>query len=747
MRVASIGGGPAGLYTSILLKQNDPRHECVVYERNRLDDTFGFGVVFSDQTLGNLLEADAPTHRAITEAFAHWDDIDVHFKGQVLRSTGHGFSGLSRKTLLKLLTRRAQELGVDVRFETEVGSTEEIDADLILAADGVNSRVREQHAEAFGPVLDWRPNRFVWLGTTFPYEAFTFYFKRNEAGLWRVHAYRYEPDKSTFIVECTDETFARSGLAVDDEEATRRYMEALFAEELQGHPLLTNRSQWRQFPTVTNRKWSDGRVVLMGDAAHTAHFSIGSGTKLALEDAIELVQALQASGHDVPQALATYEANRRPGVASTQRAAQVSLEWFENVERYERLEPLPFAFSLLTRSLRITHANLALRDPEFVERVDADFKADNARFEPPEGPVPPMFVPYRLRDMKLQNRIVVSPMCMYSATDGTVNDWHLVHLGSRAMGGAGLVMTEMTDVSADGRITPGCAGLYGEDHVQAWKRIVDFVHRHTEAKIGIQLGHAGRKGATKLMWEGIDDPLETGAWSLVAPSPLPYRPDSQVPKEMDASDLADIKADFIRSTQYALEADFDIIELHVAHGYLLSTFVSPLTNQRTDAYGGSLENRLRFPLEVFDAMRAVWPQERPMSVRISATDWAEDGIDGDDAVRIAQAFKAHGVDIVDVSTGQVVHDERPRYGRLWQTPYADRIRLEADVPTMTVGAISGYADANSVLAARRADLCVLARAHLYDPYWTRHAAVAQGYDPRWPNPYAVLNRYNHRFDD
>ncbi|HJL39967.1 MAG TPA: bifunctional salicylyl-CoA 5-hydroxylase/oxidoreductase [Myxococcales bacterium LLY-WYZ-16_1] len=745
MRIASIGGGPAGLYACILAKQRNPAYRCAVYERNRVDDTFGFGVVFSDQTLGNLLEADGPTYRAITEAFAHWDDIAVHFGGQVIRSTGHGFSGLSRKTLLQILARRAEELGVELHFEHEVRDPESIDADLVLVADGVNSRLRDGWSADFEPEIDWRPNRFVWLGTTFPFEAFNFWFEEDDAGLWRVHAYRYEPARSTFIVECTEETFARSGLVEDDEEATRRYFEALFSKQLAGHPLLTNRSVWRQFPTVKNRRWSRGRFVLMGDAAHTAHFSIGSGTKLALEDAISLVDALEETP-TVEGALARYEEVRRPQVESTQRAAQVSLEWFENVERYTHLDPLTFSFSLLTRSLRITHGNLALRDPEFVRKVDEGFKADNAAFEPPPGRVPPMFVPYRLRDMKLNNRIVVSPMCMYSAEDGTVDDWHLVHLGSRAMGGAGLVMTEMTNVSRDGRITPGCAGIYDQSHVAAWRRITDFVHRHTEAKIGLQLGHAGRKGATKKMWEGIDDPLETGDWPLVAPSALPYRPDSQTPTPMVRADMDQVLADYVRATELALEADFDMLELHVAHGYLLSTFVSPLTNQRTDEYGGSLENRLRFPLEVFDAIRRTWPDERPLSVRISATDWAAGGVDGDDAVRIARAFRDHGVDIVDVSTGQVVHHERPRYGRLFQTPYAERIRLEANVPTMTVGAISGYSDVNSVLAAGRADLCVLARAHLFDPYWTRHAAVAQGYDLEWPDPYKALARYNHRFE-
>ncbi len=751
MKVNCIGGGPAGLYLGILLKEQSPRHEVTVYERNRPDDTFGFGVVFSDATLGNLQAAHRGTYDAIRSEFAHWDDIDIHYRGQKLTSTGHGFCGLSRKRLLRILTERAGKLGVDLHFETDVGDPESVrDADLLVAADGVNSSVRSRYEASFQPQIDWRPNRFVWLGTTLPFEAFNFFFKPTPEGLWRVHAYRYEEGMSTFIVETTAETFERSGLEVDDEEATAKYIAEIFGEELQGHPVLVNRSVWRQFPTIKCGRWSHQNVALMGDAVHTAHYSIGSGTKLAMEDAIALARALHIES-DVPSALERYELDRRPDVESTQRAAQVSLEWFESTERYTDFPPLQFAFSLLTRSLRINHSNLRLRDAAFVQEVDRCVAEEARKQGMPvaasaSGTPPPIFLPFRLRELDLANRIVVSPMCMYSADQGTIDDWHLVHLGSRAMGGAGLVMTEMTDVSAEGRISPGCAGIYTDEHTLAWRRVTDFIHHHTAAKVGIQLGHAGRKGATKRLWEGMDEPLDEAAWPVMAPSAIPYKPDHQVPHAMTRKDMDAVVSEFVAATRRSIEADFDLIELHAAHGYLLSTFISPLTNQRTDEYGGDLEGRLRFPLEVFDAIRDLWPPERPISVRISASDWAPGGVDGRMAVEIARAFKEHGADIIDVSTGQVVDDENPDYGRLWQTPFAEEIRLQAGIPTMTVGSISGYGDANSIIAGGRADLCVLARAHLYDPYWTRHAAQALGYELPWPNQYVTLTRFTPRFD-
>lgn len=749
MKIACIGGGPGGLFLGILLKRRNPSHEITIIERNRPDDTFGWGVVFSDETLSNIAAADPESYGEITRAFAHWVDIDIHYQGEVLRSTGHGFSGLSRQKLLSILQARARGLGVALRFETEVGDESALqDVDLIVAADGVNSQVRERHAERFGTEIDWRPNRFVWLGTTRAFEAFTFIFREDRHGLWRAHAYRFDETHATFIVETTEATWRRTGLDRASEDESVAFCEALFAPELEGHKLLKNRSLWRSFPTVRNRCWSHGKIVLLGDAAHTAHFSIGSGTKLAMEDSIALAEALEREA-SVPAALAAYEAERRPVVESTQRAAETSLRWFEETERYHgRLEPIQFAASLLTRSLRITHQNLKVRDPAFVERLDRWFANGAANQSgvnvPAEPPPPPMFTPFKLRDLVLANRVVVSPMCMYSAEDGMPNDWHMVHLGSRAVGGAGLVMTEMTDISPEGRITPGCAGLWAVEQARAWKRVVDFVHAASSAKIGVQLAHAGRKGSSRLMWEGIDEPLEDGNWPLISASAIPYLSHGQVPKAMDRADMDKVRDDFVRAARHAELAGFDLLEIHFAHGYLLSSFLSPITNRRDDDYGGSLANRMRFPLEVFDAVRAAWPSSKPMSVRISATDWVPGGFDGADAVEVARLLKAHGCDIVDVSTGQTTPDAKPKYGRLYQTPFADRIRHEAGIPTMTVGNITSYADVNSILVAGRADLCVLARAHLFDPYWTHHAAVEQGHKLPWPKQYCSIENYRPR---
>lgn len=746
-RIACLGGGPAGLYFAALIKRARPDVDVVVHERHRAGDTFGFGVVFSDATMDNLRAADPETHRAITESFWHWDEIHTFVGAERLVSKGHGFAGMSRVKLLAILEARCRELGVRLSFEDEIPDPGTLDADLVVGADGVASGMRRRFAETFEPDVDERPNRFVWLGTTFPFEAFTFYFKENEHGLFRVHAYRYEPGTSTFIVECTDDTFAKTGLGEADEDATAAYMSRLFSQELAGHPLLKNRSIWRRFPTIRNKRWHDGKRVLIGDAAHTAHFSIGSGTKLAMEDSIALVECLRANA-DVGAALDAYESRRRAEVEAIQRAAQSSLEWFEHTERYRSMEPTQLNFGMLTRSLRVTHEGLKARDPELVRDVDAWFaeKATKQSGCAVASTTPPMFTPFRLRELVLPNRIVVSPMCQYVAEDGCVNDWHLVHLGSRAIGGAGLVMTEMTDVSADGRITPGCAGLYDDRHVEAWRRIVEFIHGNSNAKVGVQLAHAGRKGATVKPWEGgYDKPLREGAWPLVAASAIAYKSGCQLPRAMDRDDMNRVRDDFVSATRRADEAGFDLIELHAAHGYLLATFLSPLTNLRDDEYGGTIENRLRFPLEVFDAMREAWPSSKPLVVRISATDWFPGGNDSDDAVAIARAFKEHGCDALDVSTGQTVPDQAPEYGRLYQTPFSDRIRHEVGIATMTVGAISSYADANSILAAGRADLCVLARAHLFDPYWTRHAAYEQGHPLSWPDPYAVMNRYTFRF--
>jgi len=747
VKVAIIGGGPGGLYLAILLRRANPATQVTVWERNRIEDTFGFGVVLSDATEGILAAADDVTHGAMSAVMHRWGDIDVHINGECITSGGHGFSGVSRKVLLELLFERARSLGAKVLELTEAPPVEELLAshDLVVAADGVNSATRESRSDAFGATVDLRPNRFVWLGTTRPFPSFFFSFRQNAHGLWRAHAYQYAEGESTFIVETTDAAFRAAGLEEGDEAATIAYCAALFQEELAGHPLIANRSIWRQFPTVKCRRWSDGRLVLLGDAAHTAHFSVGSGTKLAMEDAIELSRVLQGAT-DVAAALTTYETERRPGVESVQRAAQASLEWFEATERYDDLEPLQFAYSLLTRSLRITHENLRTRDPAFVERVERWY-ADKAGVPPAAGKTspPPFLTPFHLRGLRLHNRIVVSPMCQYSAVDGVPNDWHLQHLASRAVGGAGLVMTEMTDVSAEGRITPGCTGIYTDEQVAAWKRIVAFVRTHApDTRIGMQLGHAGRKAATKLMWEGDNVPLDEGAWPIMSASPIPWKPENQVPHEMTRAEMERVRDEYVRAAERAEEAGFDLIEIHLAHGYLLASFISPLTNRRTDEFGGSLDGRMRFPLEVVRAVRATWPDAKPLTARVSATDWHPDGLTGPESVEVARLIGEAGVDAVDVSAGQTVPDQRPIYGRAFQTPFADRIRHEAGIATMAVGNIQSHEDVNAILAAGRADLVLMARAHLWDPYWTRHAAYALGHPLEWPPQYESLNNYNAR---
>ena len=735
MKIACVGGGPAGLYFAISMKLRDPAHDIELFERNPRGVTFGWGVVFSDLTVDNITRNDPVSAKAITDEFAHWDDIDVHFRGEILTSGGHGFIGIGRKRLLEILQDRARELGVALHFEAECDPADPRwrDYDLVIASDGANSRFRDADPDAFGVDVDVRRNRFVWLGTSKVFDAFTFAFEETEHGWIWAHAYRFAPDCSTFIVECSEETWQRFGFDRMGQEESIAACEKLFANYLDGHSLQSNASHlvgsaaWLNFRRIKCERWSHGNVILLGDAAHTAHFSIGSGTKLALEDAIKLAEVLNRPGLSLEDALDEYQAERNLEVLKLQNSARNSTEWFETLDRYLHFEPLQFAYSLLTRSQRISHENLRLRDREWLEGVERWFwkRATNGRSN---KTAPPMFAPFHLREMEVQNRITVSPMAMYSAVDGVPNDFHFVHIGERALGGAGLVFTEMTCVSPEGRISPGCTGMWNDEHVHAWKRIVEFVHANSKAKICLQLGHSGAKGSTKVGWEGDNDPLDHGNWPVMAASDVPWSAMNQVPRPMTRADMDLVRDQFVAAVRMGLEAGFDMVELHAAHGYLLSGFITPLQNRRADEYGGSFENRLRYPLEVFAAMREAWPRDRPMSVRISASDWAGDeGITPEDAVLIGEAFARAGADLIDVSAGQTWEGQQPVYGRMFQTPFSDRIRNEGRLATMAVGNIYEPDHANSILAAGRADLVALARPHLVDPFWTLRAAAQLDY--------------------
>ena len=742
MKIACVGAGPAGLYFAISMKLRDPSHDIEVFERNPRGVTFGWGVVFSDLTVDNITRNDPVSAKTITEEFAHWDDIDVHFRGECITSGGHGFIGIGRKRLLEILIDRARDLGVVLHFEAECDPADPKwrEYDLVIASDGINSRFRDANADAFGVDVDVRANKFVWLGTSKVFDAFTFAFEETEHGWIWAHAYRFAPDCSTFIVECSEDTWRKFGFYRMSQDESIALCENLFARYLDGHRLQSNASHlvgsaaWLNFRRIKCERWNAGNVILLGDAAHTAHFSVGSGTKLALEDAIKLADVLNRKGLSIEAALDEYVAERNLEVLKLQNSARNSTEWFETLERYTHFEPLQFAYSLLTRSQRISHENLRVRDREWLEGVERWFWAKAGE---PEKSAAPMFAPFRMRDMRVENRVTVSPMAMYSAVDGTPNDFHFVHYGERALGGAGLLFTEMTCVSPEGRISPGCTGMWNGEHVAAWTRIVDFVHANSKAKICLQLGHSGAKGSTRVGWEEDNAPLPDGNWPVMAASDVRWSPANQVPRAMTRADMDTVRDQFVAAVRMGLECGFDMIELHAAHGYLLSGFLTPLQNRRTDEFGGSLENRLRYPLEVFAAMRAAWPSDRPMSVRISATDWAgENGITPDDAVEIGEAFAREGADLIDVSAGQTWTGAQPVYGRMFQTPFSDRIRNETGIPTIAVGNITEPDQVNSILAAGRADLCALARPHLADPQWTLRAAAEFGLgDDLWPVQY------------
>ncbi|MFC3050640.1 bifunctional salicylyl-CoA 5-hydroxylase/oxidoreductase [Kordiimonas pumila] len=740
MRIACLGGGPAGLYFAISMKLRNPEHEIVVFERNRPDDTFGWGVVFSAETLVNFARNDSISSFEIEQNFAYWDDIAVVHGGVRTVSTGHGFCGIGRMKLLNILQDRATSLGVQIEYQTDIASTTALKGyDLIVAADGLNSRVRTEHAGIFKPDIDVRQCKFVWLGTKQKFDdAFTFIFEKTEHGWVWAHAYQFDNETATFIVECSQKTWDAYGFSSLSQQESIKICERIFANHLGGHSLMSNAnhirgSAWISFPRVLCEKWSTDNIVLMGDAAATAHFSIGSGTKLAMESAIALAEYVHTEP-TLEKAFVRYEDERRLEVLKLQSAARNSLEWFENVERYLGLDPVQFNYSLLTRSQRISHENLRLRDKSWLESAETWFQQNSGGGKAAKAP---MFAPFKLRGMELRNRIVVSPMAQYKAHDGCPTDWHLVHYGERAKGGAGLVYTEMTCTSAEARITPGCPGLYAPEHEAAWRRITDFIHSETEAKVAVQIGHAGRKGSTRLGWEGMDQPLTSDNWGLISASAIPWSESSQTPRVMTRADMEKIIADFVQSAEMAERAGFDMLELHYAHGYLLSSFLSPLTNKRNDEYGGSVENRLRFPLELYHAVRAVWPENKPISVRISAHDWVgEAGITPNDAVVIARMLGEAGVDIIDVSAGQTSRQAKPVYGRMFQTPFSDQIRNETGLKTMAVGNIYETDHVNSILMAGRADLVCLARPHLADPYWTLHSAAALGEkDVCWPAPY------------
>lgn len=734
MKITIIGGGPGGLYFSILTKKAMPHCQIDIYERNKPDDSFGFGVVFSDETLGEFLKRDMQSYELIRSKFAYWDDIIVARDGESVNIAGNGFCGCSRKTLLQLLQQRCNEEGVNLHFEQNVDDLSQFaDSDIILASDGIASAIRTQYQNEFGTKIELKKNRFVWLGSTKPLDAFTYFFRSTPHGTIVAHSYQYEEGMSTWIFECSDETWKKHGFEVTNEEDTMTKIAEIFKDELDGHPLISNKSHWRQFPHVTNEKWYHNNIVLLGDAKATAHYSIGSGTKLAMDCAIGLSDAVITNPNNVQAAFEQYDKSRRNTVEMIQYAAIVSLDWFENMDRHMQHSFQQFAFGCMTRSKKVTYENLRLRDSSFTDKVLEEFN-DNCKVN--EKNQSAAFSKFKLRELELPNRIVMAPMGQYSATDGLVSDWHLVHYGSRATGGVGLIITEMTAISETGRITEGCAGIYNAEQLNQWKKITDFIHNNTETKIGIQLGHSGRKGATKKPWEG-NGPMET-PWNLISASSIPFNENFATPKEMILENMEEIKAQFVQAAKNADEAGFDMIELQAHHGFLLASFLSPLTNIRSDEFGGSIENRLKYPLEVFKAIRDVFPTEKPISVRISATDWAENGISEHEVITIATAFKAAGADIINVSTGNTVAGQKPLTGRMWQTPFSDAVRNTVHIPTITAGYIQDIDQINTIILNGRADLVALGRPLLLDANFVRNAQAYEQFQANdIPNPYKM----------
>jgi anthraniloyl-CoA monooxygenase len=733
MKITVIGGGPGGLYFSILTKKAMPHCQIDIYERNKPDDSFGFGVVFSDETLGEFLKRDMKSYELIRSKFAYWDDIIIARDGESVTIAGNGFCGCSRKTLLQLLQQRCLEEGVNLHFEQNVDDLSQFaDSDIILATDGIGSAIRTQYQKEFGTKIELKKNRFVWLGSTKPLDAFTYFFRSTPHGTIVAHSYQYEEGMSTWIFECSDETWKKHGFEVTNEADTMAKIAEIFAAELDGHPLISNKSHWRQFPHVTNENWYHNNIVLLGDAKATAHYSIGSGTKLAMDSAIGLSDAVIANPNDVKAAFRQYDKSRRNTVEMIQYAAIVSLDWFENMDRHIQHSFQQFAFGCMTRSKKVTYENLRLRDSSFTDKVLKEF-IHKCHAELVSAS--PAFTTFKLRNLELHNRIVMSSMGQYVAENGLVNDWHFQHYTSRAVGGLGLILTEMTAVSDTGRITEGCAGIYTESQVNAWKRITDFIHQYTQTKIGIQLGHSGRKGCSKIPWESQ---FQGTKWKLLSASAIPFNENSDCPKEMTLEDMKLVKIQFVQAAKNANEAGFDMIELQAHHGFLLASFLSPLTNIRTDDFGGNVQNRLKYPLEVFTAIREVFPTEKPISVRISATDWAENGISETDVFVISEAFKKAGADIINVSTGNTVANQKPQTGRMWQTPFSDAVRNTVHIPTITAGYIQDIDQINTIILNGRADLVALGRPLLLDANFVRNAqAYEQFRATDIPNSYKM----------